>query len=101
MPDNKYIAANNRDSKMDYLAELFTNDPAVIEANMVEFARIAAVEAADKAANTARMASAAAAKVANRCPKCAGSGYLSQFAHRKGGECFTCGGSGVFARYSA
>ena len=36
--------------------------------------------------------------VANRCPKCAGEGYLPQFSHRKGGECYTCSGTGVFLR---
>jgi hypothetical protein len=32
-----------------------------------------------------------------RCGRCAGTGFLSQFQHRKGGECFACGGSGVRA----
>ena len=36
-----------------------------------------------------------------RCPKCAGAGRLPQFQHRNGGECFLCGGSGVFAGYTA
>ncbi len=38
---------------------------------------------------------------ANHCPKCMGSGRISAFTHIKGGECFTCGGSGVFAGYRA
>jgi uncharacterized protein (DUF983 family) len=71
----------------------------VIAANKAEAARIAAVEAADKAADAARIAEIAAAKIRNRCPKCSGSGYLPQFAHRKAGECFTCGGTGVFSRW--
>ena len=80
---------------MDYLEILFTNDEAVIAANKAEAARIAAVEAADKAANDARLAERAAL----RCPRCMGEGRLSQFMHRKGGECFLCGGSGVFVGY--
>lgn len=35
------------------------------------------------------------------CPRCAGTGRLAQFQHRKGGECFGCGGRGVFSRYAA
>ncbi len=81
---------------MDYLEILFTNDETVIAANKVEAARIAAVEAADKAANTARLAERAAL----RCPRCMGEGRLSQFMHRNGGECFLCGGSGVFSGYT-
>ncbi len=85
----------------NYLDFLFTNDEVVIAANVAELARIAQVEADDKEANAVRVAALAAAKVANRCPKCMGAGRLPQFAHRKGGECFTCGGSGVFAAYLA
>lgn len=82
---------------MDYLEILFTNDETVIAANKAEAARRAAVEAADKAAEAARLAE----RAAMRCPRCAGEGRLSQFMHRNGGECFLCGGSGVFAGYSA
>ena len=82
---------------MDYLEILFTNDETVIAANKAEAARIAAVEAADKAANTARLAERAAL----RCPRSMGEGRLSQFTHRNGGECFLCGGSGVFSGYTA
>ncbi len=82
---------------MDYLEIIFTNDETVIAANKAEAARIAAVEAADKAANTARLAERAAL----RCPRCMGEGRLSQFMHRNGGECFLCGGSGVFSGYTA
>lgn len=85
----------------DYLDVLFTTDPAVIAANVAEASRIAAVEAAAKEENAARVARLAAERIANRCPKCMGEGRLSQFMHRKGGECFTCGGTGVFARYAA
>lgn len=81
---------------MDYLEILFTNDETVIAANKAEAARIAAAEAADKAANTARLAERAAL----RCPRCMGEGRLSQFMHRNGGECFLCGGSGVFSGYT-
>jgi hypothetical protein len=88
----------NRSSNMeDYLDILFTTDESVIAANIAEMARIAAVEAADKAANAARVAE----RARMRCPKCSGEGRISQFSHRKGGECFLCGGSGVFAGYSA
>ena len=81
---------------MDYLEILFTNDETVIAANKAEAARIAAVEAADKAANTARLE----VRAALRCPRCMGEGRLSQFMHRNGGECFLCGGSGVFSGYT-
>lgn len=53
------------------------------------------------AADYARVAKLAADKAANACPKCAGRGYLPQFQHRKGGECFACGATGVFTRYAA
>ena len=79
----------------DYLHILFTNDEMVIAANLAEFARIEAVEAASKAEFAARQAE----KIANRCPRCMGEGRIAQFTHRKGGECFLCGGSGVFAGY--
>ena len=81
----------------NYLDTLFTTDPIVIAANIAELNRIAAVEAADKAVEAIR----AAHKIANRCPKCTGTGYLPQFAHRKGGECYTCGGSSIFTRFAA
>lgn len=81
----------------DYFDVLFTKDPAVISANIAEAERIAKVEAEMRAADAAR----AAERIANRCPKCMGEGRLPQFSHRKGGVCFTCGGSGVFSRYTA
>lgn len=80
---------------MDYLEILFTNDETVIAANKAEAARIAAIEAADKAAHAAHMAE----RAAMRCPRCMGEGRIAQFTHRKGGECFLCGGSGVFSGY--
>jgi hypothetical protein len=58
-------------------------------------------DAARLAALAERNAARDAERIANRCPKCAGAGYLSQFAHHKGGECFTCGGTGVFSKYAA
>jgi DnaJ-class molecular chaperone len=65
----------------------------------------AGLEAAQKK-EQARLAALASEKqaaqafaAANKCPKCSGSGYLAQFSHRKGGECYTCGGSGIFSRY--
>lgn len=82
---------------MDFLEILFTNDEATIAANKAELARIASVEAAAKKADAERLAE----RAAMRCPRCMGEGRLSQFMHRKGGECFLCGGSGVFAGYKA
>jgi hypothetical protein len=82
---------------MDFLDVIFTSDEAVIAANKAELARIAAVEAAAKAADAARRAELAAM----RCPKCMGEGRLPQFAHRNGGVCYTCGGSGIFSRLAA
>ena len=79
----------------DYLEILFTNDEAVIAANKAELARMAAVEDESKEEEAARRAQ----QVAMRCPKCMGEGRIAQFTHRKGGECFLCGGSGVFAGY--
>ena len=47
----------------------------------------------------AERAARIAEKEAHRCPRCMGEGRIAQFTHRKGGECFLCGGSGVFAGY--
>ena len=58
-------------------------------------------EARERAGIAAEYAARKAAEVANRCPRCMGEGRIAQFTHRKGGECFLCGGSGVFARYTA
>lgn len=55
-------------------------------------------EEAERKANIARRAEE---KIKFRCPRCAGEGRLSQFMHRNGGECFLCGGTGVFSGYSA
>lgn len=54
-------------------------------------------KAEDKAEHAARVAAEAAEKAKNCCPRCMGSGRIAQFTHRKGGECFLCGGSGLFA----
>ena len=81
----------------DWLDVMFTTDPAVIARNTAEAERIAKAEAEMRAADVAR----AAERTANRCPKCMGEGRLPQFSHRKGGACFTCGGTGVFTRYTA
>lgn len=89
----------NNAAEFDYFDVLFTTDPAVIAANQAEAARVAQVEADAKAENDARVARIAAERIASRCPKCMGEGRIAQFSHRKGGECFTCGGTGVFRRY--
>lgn len=80
----------------DYLDILFTKDPEVIAANIAEANRIEKAESDFLIENAERVAS----NEANRCPKCMGEGRLSQFAHRNGGVCFTCGGTGVFTRYA-
>ena len=78
----------------DFLSLLFSGEAAIGPTQ----AELAAAEMAEiKAERASRHAIAAA----NRCPKCMGEGRLPQFAHRKGGECFTCGGSGIFTRFSA
>ena len=85
----------------DWMAELFsgeTRTAAEVEADM---SAARAVEVIRIAAHHAAMAAISAAKIANACPKCAGRGYLPQFQHRKGGECFLCCATGVFARYAA
>ena len=86
-------------NEIDFLAELFsgeTRTAAEIDADM-EAARV--VEAARVGAVKADREAAARAKIENACPKCAGRGNLPQFQHLKGGECFLCGGSGVFSNY--
>ena len=74
---------------MCYLDELFghltADDHAVIEADKAH---------RDTLRNTPRAAATAAP-----CPKCMGSGRISSFQHVKGGECFSCGGSGLFSRF--
>jgi DnaJ-class molecular chaperone len=83
---------DTQNNTADFLEILFSGEaaagPSVAEVAAAEVAEMKA----DKAARDA-------VKAANRCPKCAGAGYLPQFAHRKAGECFACGGSGVFTRY--
>lgn len=92
---------NTAANEINYLEILFageTRTPEEIEASM-EAARVA--ERARIAAFKAEIAAAARTKIENACPKCAGRGYLPQFQHRKGGECFACGATGVFRRYAA
>ncbi len=77
---------------MCYLDELFGNmtaeDHAACAANM-----------AHRDALHAKPATPAAKTAATPCPKCMGSGRISSFQHIKGGECFSCGGSGLFTRF--
>lgn len=82
----------------NYFAELFGNPEGLDPAETA--AGVAAAQAAERArlddlaaANEARRLEA----VRMRCPRCAGSGFLPQFQHRKGGECFACGATGVRA----
>lgn len=86
----------------DFLSALFGNDTRPAEQKATDFAAYiaggAAAHSAAIAADAARVAKLAVDKAANACPKCAGRGYLPQFQHRKGGECFACGATGVFAR---
>jgi DnaJ-class molecular chaperone len=78
---------------MSYIEELFGNaTPEQIaqdEANKAFFARKDAERAAAKTSKSAAV----------NCPKCMGSGRISSFQHIKGGECFSCGGSGLFTRF--
>jgi hypothetical protein len=79
-------------NEIDFLAELFSFAASTGPTQ----AEIAAAEVAEmKAEKAARVA----AEIAARCPRCMGAGRLAQFTHRKGGECFLCGGSGVFSSY--
>lgn len=88
-------------NEIDFLAVLFAGETRTADEVAADMEAARAVEAARIAAVKADTAARAAAKIANACPRCAGSGYLPQFQHRKGGECFACGASGVFARYAA
>ena len=78
-----------KEKHMCYLDELFghltADDHAAIEADKAH---------RDTLRNTPRAAGTAAP-----CPKCMGSGRISSFQHIKGGECFSCGGSGLFTRF--
>lgn len=80
----------------DFLDVLF-NGGLTEEQVMQGQAAMAAKLQQERAERAARLA----AEVARRCPKCGGEGRIAQFSHRKGGECFLCGGSGVFAGYRA
>ena len=86
----------NTATETDFLAELFGGSGHALTEE-----EHAANIAAHRAQYAANEAARKAEKDALRCPRCAGSGRLSQFSHRKGGECFLCGGSGVFAGYAA
>lgn len=80
---------------MDFLEILFSGEAdATIEIPAAQAAREVAEMKAERAAR-------AAEEAARRCPRCMGEGRLSQFMHRKGGECFACGGSGIFTRFAA
>lgn len=86
----------------DYLDILFPGHQHVTQAETD--AGLAAMRAEDQARLAAQRATEqarAAERAANRCPRCMGEGRIAQFQHRKGGECFTCGGSGIFTRHSA
>ena len=76
---------------MSYLEELFGNmtaeDHAACDAIMAHSDALRA-----KPATPTKTA-------ATSCPKCMGSGRISSFQHIKGGECFSCGGSGLFTRF--
>jgi uncharacterized phage protein len=37
---------------------------------------------------------AAEALASGACPRCAGTGYVPQYAHIDGGRCYECGGTG-------
>ena len=80
----------------NYLDLLFTSDESVIAENLAEMARRAEIEAAAKKEDAARVAARA---LSPSCPRCAGKGHLPQFSHRKGGECYGCGGTGLFTRF--
>lgn len=73
---------------MDYLEILFSSESPAGETVYQTVAR-----------ERAEMAAENATRAALRCPRCMGEGRLSQFMHHKGGECFLCGGSGVFSGY--
>ena len=76
---------------MDFINELFSGEAT----GPTEVERIAEELEKSRAEYKARKTEAARL----RCPKCAGEGRLSQFMHRNGGECFLCGGTGVFSGY--
>lgn len=82
----------------DYLVELFGGG-VTEEERIAGLSKMEAEEAARLESLAAEIAAKKAEREAMRCPRCAGEGRLSQFMHRKAGECFLCGGSGVFAGY--
>lgn len=77
----------------DFLSILFSGEAdATAETPAQQAAREIAEMTAERAARIAE-------EVARRCPRCMGEGRLAQFTHRKGGECFACGGTGLFTRF--
>ena len=87
------------DTRPDWMIALFGDVVQSPEETAAELAAMRAEEDARKAAMRAAESAREAERLANRCPKCMGEGRIAQFSHRKGGECFACGGSGVFSRY--
>lgn len=86
-------------ARPDWMIELFgPNEPTAEEVakEKKQMAEALTQERARTAAVRERQQNSESLPVANKCPKCAGHGRLPQFQHRKGGTCFTCGGSGVF-----
>jgi hypothetical protein len=75
----------------DYLDELFGSGAEECEPESVRLAREIAEMRAEKAAREQE-------KAKNRCPRCMGHGRISCFSYNKGGECFQCGGTGIFYR---
>ena len=87
-------------NEADFLEMLFGNDTRTDKQRAAEMEAIRAAEAKRIAEHYAAMDAYAAEKIANRCPKCSGTGRLPQFQHRNGGECFLCGATGIFTRYA-
>ena len=92
---------NNAATADNWITELFGIDTRTAEEIEAGMQAARAAEAARVAAVLADRAAAARAKIENACPRCSGRGYLPQFQHRKGGECFACGATGVFTRLAA
>ena len=87
----------------DFLAVLFPESTRQTGAEIAASLQFAQANEAARCESVRRaLESSKGEKIAPelRCPRCAGEGRLSQFMHRKGGECFLCGGSGVFSGYT-
>ncbi len=89
------------DTRPAWMIELFGDAIATPEETAAGLEALRAQDQARLQAQRDAQEARDAERAANRCPKCMGEGRIPQFAHRKGGECFTCGGTGVFARYAA